>query len=701
MKPHQSKYLATVFLLSFFLLITIVVTERNHQGKRERLPSSGGIQKDCVAHNNCPFLVIGHRGAPFDEPENTLESFSKAMELGANALEIDLVVTRDGKVVVYHDFNPDNLVSLIRQSGLEGLPFIPYVPDLGSPYRRDVNELSYNEFVVHYGLAKSKGVLGDVFTNGERLSVQIPTLEEFLEWSKDQDELHLVVLDIKIPKEHSELLTPILTVLEQWQAQLNYSMIVSTTEKSLFVKSRMKLLNRKFKSSWRGALDFEAEGAYKSARQNGDKNHSMMIGKTILRSWSAFWKELNDLLNWRESNYQQNLYPVIAWTFDQQERMYQLVGTDVDGVITNRPRELRRIKDRHFQDHRLLGHFLLECAQENRGRRSWNFCADGNEVRPLWPIGNREFTEWVRLKDFNNQGLSELMGIGFGNKRKVDFQGEMNESGNSWIWYMPYGGGKVIVKRAMEEYAGELFPVVIDFKQADCNDGFLNYDCEYALYLSYLNRETGIWTRLTNNSVRADSSFYYMTHVPAEATAVKIDIYETDDGKIMPKSRSTNIIPVRPRVSVVARSGDKTFKGQLNFYAYPRAIEDTERLRNQKRQRFSIEYRQKSCNDGPLNWDCEYRLWYEYSYDGQQFLNSGQRAIAFDSNGQLQGSVPKGVKVLRVHLEETDDGRLAHSRAKAIVDLDFIEQSHRQISSMDNKTFSGLIRLNKHLSYAD
>jgi glycerophosphoryl diester phosphodiesterase len=48
-------------------------------------------------------LVIGHRGAPTHLPENTPASFRLAVRLGADALEADLVMSRDGVLVVSHD----------------------------------------------------------------------------------------------------------------------------------------------------------------------------------------------------------------------------------------------------------------------------------------------------------------------------------------------------------------------------------------------------------------------------------------------------------------------------------------------------------------------------------------------------------------------------------------------------------------------
>ena len=50
-----------------------------------------------------PPLLYAHRGAALERPENTMESFARALELGGFALETDVHMTRDGHVVVSHD----------------------------------------------------------------------------------------------------------------------------------------------------------------------------------------------------------------------------------------------------------------------------------------------------------------------------------------------------------------------------------------------------------------------------------------------------------------------------------------------------------------------------------------------------------------------------------------------------------------------
>lgn len=47
---------------------------------------------------------ISHRGAHDELPENSIPAFLRALQLGANAIELDVHATRDGVVVVHHDF---------------------------------------------------------------------------------------------------------------------------------------------------------------------------------------------------------------------------------------------------------------------------------------------------------------------------------------------------------------------------------------------------------------------------------------------------------------------------------------------------------------------------------------------------------------------------------------------------------------------
>jgi len=57
-------------------------------------------------------LIIGHRGAKGIAPENSLYGFKKAVELGIDGVELDVHLTKDGKLIVIHDMDLKRLTGL-------------------------------------------------------------------------------------------------------------------------------------------------------------------------------------------------------------------------------------------------------------------------------------------------------------------------------------------------------------------------------------------------------------------------------------------------------------------------------------------------------------------------------------------------------------------------------------------------------------
>jgi glycerophosphoryl diester phosphodiesterase len=60
-------------------------------------------------------LLYAHRGARLEHPENSLEAFSAALAAGADALEIDVHMTRDGHPVVAHDGDGRRTAGVARE----------------------------------------------------------------------------------------------------------------------------------------------------------------------------------------------------------------------------------------------------------------------------------------------------------------------------------------------------------------------------------------------------------------------------------------------------------------------------------------------------------------------------------------------------------------------------------------------------------
>lgn len=64
-----------------------------------------GIPKWHIYHRLCKPLIIGHRGNPIYYQENTLEGFRSVHKFGGNAIELDVYLTKDEKLVLFHDKN--------------------------------------------------------------------------------------------------------------------------------------------------------------------------------------------------------------------------------------------------------------------------------------------------------------------------------------------------------------------------------------------------------------------------------------------------------------------------------------------------------------------------------------------------------------------------------------------------------------------
>ena len=81
-------------------------------------------------------LVIAHRGSSWDLPENTLPAFERAIEDGADYIELDVHVAPDGELVVTHDAPRVEESHLTLAAALEAMDGrIGMMVELKTPYR--------------------------------------------------------------------------------------------------------------------------------------------------------------------------------------------------------------------------------------------------------------------------------------------------------------------------------------------------------------------------------------------------------------------------------------------------------------------------------------------------------------------------------------------------------------------------------------
>lgn len=106
--------------------------------------------------------IIGHRGSPRDHRENTLRSFRRAFDAGADAIELDVHGTADGAVVIHHDATTNSRPGesgprvVIATTPLSALREIP-IPDGPIPTLSELLTQTPNDRTVFVEV-KAKGI---------------------------------------------------------------------------------------------------------------------------------------------------------------------------------------------------------------------------------------------------------------------------------------------------------------------------------------------------------------------------------------------------------------------------------------------------------------------------------------------------------------------------------------------------------------
>ena len=135
-----------------------------------------------------PF-IIGHRGDPSNYAENTLEAARGAYEEGADMVENDIYLSKDGEIVIKHDSGLNVFTGLegkeVKQLTLDELKGLSFVWD-GELGIRETNEV--NSANPTYG----KLFGGKLYGEDQGYEYKIPTLREYFEEFKDTDLNHVI-----------------------------------------------------------------------------------------------------------------------------------------------------------------------------------------------------------------------------------------------------------------------------------------------------------------------------------------------------------------------------------------------------------------------------------------------------------------------------------------------------------------------------
>ncbi len=256
-------------------------------------------------------LIIAHRGASALAPENTLAAFQKAIDDGAEGIEFDVQLAKDGVPVVFHDYD------LKRTGRSEG-----DVADFTS------EELGNLDVGTWFNLKNPHRA------NEKFAAETVPTFARLLDFLKDYKGLLYVEMKFAA-NEGSALVEAVCNIIRESgflpQVRLkSFNLEAIKCAKKLFPEVRtVALFEPKFRTLLRGKL-YLIEKAGEHFADELSLHFSLATQKMI-----AAAKAKN--------------FPVTIWTADNPAWVGRAINLDLDAIITNNPARLlsekRKLKE--------------------------------------------------------------------------------------------------------------------------------------------------------------------------------------------------------------------------------------------------------------------------------------------------------------------------------------------------------------------
>ena len=239
-----------------------------------------------------PVMVVAHRGFSGEAPENTLAAFRKAIEVGSDMIELDIQLTKDGKIVVIHD---EALERTTNGKGKVGEHTFREIRDLdaGSRFGRPFSE------------------------------EKIPTLQEVLDLAKGKV---LVNIEIKNPTHGKYAITEL---ADQGLETVKKAGMLNRVIFSSFNPASLEWVRNKEPRAWTAFLYH--------------RDWSSLSEVTQGKGWQVLNLHNSFLTRGKIEKIHQERIKVNVYTVNSEEELEQFVNWGADGIITNHPDRLIRI----------------------------------------------------------------------------------------------------------------------------------------------------------------------------------------------------------------------------------------------------------------------------------------------------------------------------------------------------------------------
>jgi glycerophosphoryl diester phosphodiesterase len=251
--------------------------------------------------------IIAHRGASHDAPENTLASVQLGWERNADAVEVDVYLSKDGKIVVIHDENTK------RTTGHNGL----------------VREMTWAQLQkLDAGNWKNKKFKGE----------PIPSLSQVLKTIPDGRHL---VIEVKCG---TEIIKPLSDLLRKTKtppiktAIISFSYDVVVAAKKQFPNRRVYFLSGVKQNKTTHRWEPSVESLIKKARDAGLDGLSLGF-KTGVNDLT-----LPDYINRMRRDTMLQKLGFYVWTVNDLRIAKVFAKAGVDGITTDRPALLKAVK---------------------------------------------------------------------------------------------------------------------------------------------------------------------------------------------------------------------------------------------------------------------------------------------------------------------------------------------------------------------
>lgn len=265
----------------------------------------------------------GHRGCRGLMPENTIPAFLKALDLGMNTLELDVVISKDRQVVVSHDpyFHPDFSIDPYGKPVAKDAKVVLYQLNYDEIKRYDVGSNGNPNFPEQQKLKTYKPLLREVIQVAEayRMKHNIPLFWYNIELKSEEKEYDLsqpqpALFSDLVYNEISNLLSPDRVVIQSFDF-------------NILKYWKKQIEGGQYKKVMLAALVGNVKGIEKNLEDLGFKPDV----------YSPYFQLLNAA---KVQQLHAMEIQVIPWTINTTEEMKRIKDMGVDGIITDYPNRI-------------------------------------------------------------------------------------------------------------------------------------------------------------------------------------------------------------------------------------------------------------------------------------------------------------------------------------------------------------------------